>query len=134
MGNGKEYRLKCDCCRGKRAETQYDFHPCQIERCTFSICWSCLQRWKDQSDKDVTKKFDCPQCHTEYDTKFIEEHKQLSKEIIKRVNEEAKIKRKIKKKRRKKRDQNANKQKLSEQQKNLRQRLENKNKKNKSTP
>merc|ERR1712154_218104 len=99
-----EYRLKCDCCQGKRNENEYDFHPCKVENCTFAICWACLLRWKDQSDKDVTKKFECPQCHTEYDTKMIEGHKPLSPEVIQRVNALAKSQRKQKKKRRKKRE------------------------------
>eukprot|EP01084_Bolivina_argentea_P280589 479887_1 len=100
--DGKLYRLKCDCCKSKRSENEYDFHPCQVEKCTFAICWACLQRWKDQSDKDVTKRFECPQCHTEYDTKLIENHKPLSKDMIKKVIERAKHVKKQKKKQRKK--------------------------------
>eukprot|EP01083_Nonionella_stella_P316318 1146368_1 len=107
----KTYRLKCDCCRSKRAETQYDFHPCKVEKCTFSICWKCLQRWKDQSDKDNLKKFECPQCHSEYNTNHV--HQELSKKTITKVNAEAKKLRRQKNKRKKKREQEQKAQKAS---------------------
>jgi len=124
--DGRLYRLKCDCCKSKRTENEYDFHPCKVENCTFAICWSCLQRWKDQSDKDVTKNFECPQCHTEYDTKLIEEHKPLSAETICKVNAKAKAIRKWKAKRKKKHRQEVEHKKaaMAEQQKYLKERRE----------
>jgi len=131
--DGRLYRLKCDCCKSRRTENEYDFHPCKLQKCTFSICWPCLQRWKDQSDKDVTKNFECPQCHTEYDTKLIEEHKPLSTSIINKVNAKAKRERKRKLKMKKQRDAEMEKKRavMAEKQKYLRERREQSNKRKK---